>query len=639
MRFMLRCLRPPAGAAILTLACAGAAGAQPFTGVVVFGDSLSDSGNAALTLGLPAGSSATTNPDPIAAEIIAEALGHPILPALTGGANFAWVGSCVNPAGPCLSLTPSVPAQVTQHLAQPGGRADPDALYSIWGGANDVIAAMVRDPAGAADHAAAAAVTYVRQIARLQAAGARYVVVYTLPDLGVAPLFASHPDSAALSGVTVRFNDVLADGLGTLDAGIVPIDVFGLFNEVRADPGRYDLTDAVRPACDPPNALTCGPAGAGLPGEWRPGTNASRLFADGLHPTGVGHAMIADVVLTTLAAPAAVSLAGEGGLRLAADHGVAVHREMMSDLIDPAARGLRGHVTVQYGEQDFALDSVIDDASARVVSVTVGANHRAGERIRWGAALSLGTHDNVADSVRLDTRAAIASLHAALRAGGGYLHGAVSGGVADVSIGRGVTLGQPSDFGFFPGLGGGAAGAALGGVTLGRAVRTETGSTTARQFGAEAGFGWLLGAPDGLRHGPFLGAVWLRQDVAGYREETGSATSMHFSGFDRGSLAGRVGYQLMAAPDYRDGDIRPFGRVAWRVETEDRRIFVTAGSNRLPGRFTTPGFAPPEEYWSADVGFTVSMGDRAAAGFAYTGRFSRRQGARYSLSAGAGLAF
>ena len=59
---------------ILTLGFAGSASAQSFSNVVVFGDSLSDSGNAAAASGLPPGTSFTTNPDPVWAEIIAGGL-------------------------------------------------------------------------------------------------------------------------------------------------------------------------------------------------------------------------------------------------------------------------------------------------------------------------------------------------------------------------------------------------------------------------------------------------------------------------------------------------------------------------------------------------------------------------------------
>ena len=144
---------------------------------------------------------------------------------------------------------------------------------------------------------------------------------------------------------------------------------------------------------------------------------------------------------------------------------------------------------------------------------------------------------------------------------------------------------------------------------------------------------------DKRAHGPFAGVSWLQQDIPGYEEAPGTSTSMHFSGFERGSLVGRAGYQIMAAPDAYGGDIRPFGRVAYNAEAEDDGIFVTAGSNRLPGRFTMQGFVPPGEYWSADVGVNVAMDDRVNIGVAYTGYFTERHGARYSFSAAAGIAF
>ena len=117
-----------AGAMALALGCAGAAQAQEFSNFVVFGDSLSDSGNIAAAQGLPPGSSFTTNPDPVFAEIIAAAYGLPGANSLRGGPNFAWGGSCVNATGLCLNPVPNIPTQITQYLSATGGSAVPNAL-------------------------------------------------------------------------------------------------------------------------------------------------------------------------------------------------------------------------------------------------------------------------------------------------------------------------------------------------------------------------------------------------------------------------------------------------------------------------------------------------------------------------------
>ena len=101
---------------ILSLGFAGNASAQSFSNVVVFGDSLSDSGNAAQALGLPPGTSFTTNPDPVWAEIIAGAFGASGQNSLAGGPNYAWAGACVRPEGPCLNPVPTITGQIDQHL-------------------------------------------------------------------------------------------------------------------------------------------------------------------------------------------------------------------------------------------------------------------------------------------------------------------------------------------------------------------------------------------------------------------------------------------------------------------------------------------------------------------------------------------
>ncbi|HEX5694303.1 MAG TPA: autotransporter domain-containing protein, partial [Arenimonas sp.] len=507
-----------AGAVALALGCAGAAQAQEFSGFVVFGDSLSDSGNIAQFSGLPPGNSFTTNPDPVAAEIIAAAFGFPGTNSLSGGPNFAWGGSCVNAGAPCLNPVPTIPDQVTQYLSLTGGVADPNALYSIWGGANDIFAALTLDPANAQALTVAAATAYVQQIGRLQAAGANYIIVYNLPNLGVTPQFGSTPNASSVSQVTVVYNSALNAGLGQLGDGIIPINTFGLIGEIMANPGLYGFSNVTGTACTPASSVACGPEGSGLPASYPDGANETFLFADGVHPTGAAHAMLANVVLSTISAPVQVSYAGEAGIQAAENHGRAVTDELMSDFqLDREVGSVRGYATAQYGEQDFDGTSAVTGGSADVLSLTLGANHRASENAYWGVAVSLGNHDNDVAGANLDSRPVLASLHGALRfGGGGYLSGAISGGSTSVDIERYIEMGPTT--------------------------RTETGSTSVSQLGAEVGFGWLFGEAGGLQHGPFLGAHWIQQDVDGYTEDSGTASSMNFRGFDRDSLVARAGY-------------------------------------------------------------------------------------------------
>ncbi|WP_290890071.1 autotransporter domain-containing protein [Arenimonas sp.] len=588
-----------AGAVALALGCAGAAQAQNFTGFFVFGDSLSDSGNIAASSGLPPGNSFTTNPDPVAAEIIARYFGLPGTNSLAGGPNFAWGGSCVNATGPCLNPVPNIPTQVSQYLATTGGRADPNALYSIWGGANDIFASL-GNPATAQANTVAAATAYVQQIGRLQGAGARYIVVYNLPNLGATPQFSASPSTAAsVSQITVVYNSALNTGLASLGDGIIAINTFGLISEIVANPGLYGFTNVTGVACTG-SSVACGPAGSGSPATYQPGTNDTFLFADGVHPTGAAHRILANVVLSTIAAPIQVSYAGEGGLQAAADHGRAINDELMSDFqLNREVGSVRGFATVNFGQHEYEdnASTNILGGDADALSLTLGANYRLSENAYWGVGITLGNHDNGIASAELESRSVIGSIGGALRfGGGGYVHGAVSGGSTDVEISRFIEMGAT--------------------------VREETSTTNASQFGAELGLGWLFGSADGLQHGPFIGAQWVQQTVDGFAEGSGSATSMNFSEFDRDSLITRVGYQLMGNLGDSERAIRPFARVAFNEEGEDDQVRVNAGSNSMPGRFTIGGFTPSKDWISADVGLQFMVGDSTTAYLSYNGRFA-----------------
>lgn len=607
-----------AGAVALALGCAGAAQAQQFSGFVVFGDSLSDSGNIAIAQGLPPGNSFTTNPDPVAAEIIAAAFGLPGGPSLAGGLNFAWGGSCVNATGPCLNPVPNIPTQVTQYLAGNGGVADPNALFSIWGGANDIFASL-GNPATAQANTVAAATAYVQQIARLQAAGARFIVVYNLPNLGATPQFGANPTVAAsVSQITVVYNTAFSTGLASLNDGIISINTFGLIAEITANPGLYGFTNITGQACGVgSSSVACGPAGSGLPFTYAPGTNETWLFADGVHPSGAAHAILANVVLSTIAAPIQVSYAGEGGLKIAENHGRAVNDELMSDFqLNRETGSVRGYATAQYGRHDYDYNAGTNilGGEADVLSLTMGANHRIADNAYWGVALTLGNHDNDIASGNLDSRTVLASISGALRfGGGGYVHGAVSGGSTSVDIERYIEMGPTT--------------------------RTEEGSTNASQFGAELGLGWLFGSPEGVQHGPFVSATWISQDVDGFAEGSGSATSMNFSSFERDSFITRAGYQLMGNMDMGGSAIRPFVRVAWNDEGEDDQVSVNAGSNSMPGRFTMAGFTPSEDWVSADLGLNFMIGESTTAFASYSGRFSDDSQGNDSVSLGLRVAF
>ena len=184
--------------------------------------------------------------------------------------------------------------QIGDYLTPRGGQADANVLHTYWAGANNIFNAAA-NPATAQQVTGQSAQIAVGQIAALQAAGAQYIVVMNLPDIGVTPQFRGTAQSASVSGLVFVFNNTLNAGLATLGDGIIPINTYGLINEIMLDPGRYGLDNVTGTACN--LALTGGSSLFCTPAAYvSPDANETYLFADGVHPTGIAHAMLASVL-------------------------------------------------------------------------------------------------------------------------------------------------------------------------------------------------------------------------------------------------------------------------------------------------------------------------------------------------------
>ena len=203
----------------LAIASGSSASAQQFSQVVVFGDSLSDAGYFKPVLaasGVPPSlltilGRFTTAPGPVWSELVSAYYGAPTGPSNANNGNiFAQGGARVasnSSSTPTGAAQRPVSTQVTEYLTRSSGTADPNALFAIWAGANDVLqtlgalsaGAITSDQGSAAIQAAATA--EIQQSARLRAAGARYVVVFNLPNIGQTPGLRA-AGAAASAGAT-----------------------------------------------------------------------------------------------------------------------------------------------------------------------------------------------------------------------------------------------------------------------------------------------------------------------------------------------------------------------------------------------------------------------------------------------------
>ena len=330
--------------------------AQPFSGLYVFGDSLSDSGsdlalstalyNATgggfpIVPGAPANLPGRFSNGKVAVEYLADSLGlalsphyltppPPLSTGLTGGTNFAQGGATTGlgnaalpgtlppPAPPLATGFKGITAQVNDYKNSVV-LADPAALYVVWGCPNDFIhpGATPTLPAcvGAANEAVCTAVTnLVNAAGVLGGLGAKHILVPNLPDLGRTPrsLAAGPVAVAQAHQLSVGFNMALAAALTGLSqifpGAIIPFDAFSLFEKVGQNPAVFGLSNVTDPcltgsSADSTSLISAACAAAG-PDQY--------LFWDDIHPTTRTHMILGNQFSAAVPEPTTLALLGLG---------------------------------------------------------------------------------------------------------------------------------------------------------------------------------------------------------------------------------------------------------------------------------------------------------------------------------------
>ncbi|MCL4811487.1 MAG: SGNH/GDSL hydrolase family protein [Vicinamibacteraceae bacterium] len=285
-------------AAVLAVAVPTTGTAAPFNSLVVFGDSLSDNGNVfAATGGMfpPAPYAQRFSNGPVAVEYLAAAWGIPMLNLAYGGATTG-AENFLNVSVPALGGgLPGMRTVFDAYIASLGaGGADPDALYFLWGGANDVFLANALGLDMPATLGAAVA-NLVYMTSTLFAVGAQHVMVVGMPDLGLTPAF----DGMEANGtfITTLFNTGLSGAVQPLGATFV--DTAGFLQDVVANQALYGFTNV-----DDPCLTTSPPSLCGFTLDQQ----NQYLYWDTVHPTTGAHMLAAAEFRQAVPEPAVVLL-------------------------------------------------------------------------------------------------------------------------------------------------------------------------------------------------------------------------------------------------------------------------------------------------------------------------------------------
>ncbi len=261
------------------------------TSLVVFGDSLSDTGNRFVLEGgnfpvTPYFNGRFSN-GPTYVDVLAGSFDVSSLNSLSGGTNYAVGGAEINtydgsstPPATSAAVVPPLTRQVESYLESTNGVADPDALYVVMGGGNDVRTLAVGGDIDLAQSASSLAGI----VNELNNAGANNILVSNLPNIGLTPeaQAGGESGSALATTVTVLLNNAIESALGdlALDANVMMFDLFGVTNEIASNPGAFGFSNVTDACVQAATGTVCA-----NPDEY--------FFWDQFHPSAATHELIA----------------------------------------------------------------------------------------------------------------------------------------------------------------------------------------------------------------------------------------------------------------------------------------------------------------------------------------------------------
>ncbi|KRA46688.1 esterase [Pseudoxanthomonas sp. Root630] len=551
----------------------------PYTQTVFFGDSLTDAGYFRPLL--PASVRAvtgqfTTNPGFVWSQYLAEYYGTSAYANGNGqvGTNYAAGGARVgtNTTG-ALGPIPSLATQVNTYLTSTGGRADPNALYTVWGGANDLFT-ITSGGANPTTTIGAAVTAQVGIIGTLQAAGARYILVPTIPDLGVTPGFRAQGTAAAAAGtqLSTTYNTALFDAINTAGFRVIPLDTFTLLQEIVASPAEYGFANVTGTACQPQitaNSLTCNPTSYVTPNA--PDTYA---FADGVHPTSKAHSILSQYAVAMLEGPRQIALLPY----TASVHGRARADRVASHVAGkPDADGMRWWGDLRGDFLRYGHGDLYDGAGPMG---TFGVDWSRGSLV-YGAFAGYGRaqYDFGKRSGSFDESDATLGGFAGWYGDRLWANAQVSYSWISYDVDREVQLGD--------------------------VTRRHSGSPdgTNLSLGLSAGYQWGEGA---FRHGPVISVLSQTIEMDGYSESNVNSSALAYPDQDFDSLIGSAGYEVSYAIN---DHLQPYARLTVDKEFEDPAEEVFAQALSLPGTnpYAVPGLDTDDGYGTLLMGARTKL--------------------------------
>lgn len=258
--------------------------------LVIFGDSLSDSGNLFQATGIPGApyyegrfSNGLNYVD-----YLGEALNIDVAPSLLGGNNFSWGAARARMDTPISGgAIPGIATQVQMYLASQAGAPVPaDALTIMYIGNNDVADAIDQNLTlvQATPFYDQVIQEITQAIALLNSQGAEDFLVPLVPDWSITPEYLNNTEAQQLTSL---FNQMFTQALTTLPD--VSIQIFDTPTSIENTLAHFNNT-----------TMACLATGCQNPDDF--------FFFDTFHPTTRAHQFLSQEILLAIPSPSTLLL-------------------------------------------------------------------------------------------------------------------------------------------------------------------------------------------------------------------------------------------------------------------------------------------------------------------------------------------
>lgn len=562
-----------------------------FDNFYFFGDSLSDMGNNTVTDGgapvtSPGGSTWTND--------FANNFGGGSSASNNGGNDYAYAGAQTsgnNPNGTPVTINgqtnSGVTGQISTYLA--GHRADPRAIYSIWAGANNIEEGFYEYVLGQLSDLSAIVLNGTadldQAVRMLHNAGAKYIMVFNLPDLADTPLIEQYNSSTISNGVSTisqDFNQVLASKLNAEGFDVIQIDIYSLLNDVVADKAHFGFTNVTN-SCVTKDSNGNITSVCSNPNQY--------LFWDDQHPTAAGHRAIADYAYSVVIGPTRAAILAEAPFSVM--DGQNFNNEAQLYNIRTNLTKLTVGQTTTFASADYTPYSQDNQGTkgpgfdAHNTNLTWGFIHRISDSFVGGASIahSFGHVNFGLNAGGFDMSENMASLFGGYQYNNFYADGMANYGIInDSSITRNIPIGVSQN--------------------------EASGSTSGSQAGANLILGYNIINNNNLQMGPFVNADYQYVHINAYAE-TGSIGGIaeQFDAQTNNSLTTGLGWQIAEIININSIPVMPFAQLSYNHQWLDDERDVGAGLVSIPGsHFSIPASgAPSRNYALGTVGISTNL--------------------------------